>query len=276
MKITIARTAGFCMGVKRAVDMALQAAIDYPPPIYTLGPLIHNRQVTAFLEERGIYETEQIPENGVVIIRAHGVAPDIISEINKRKLILIDATCPHVSASQKIIRRAAGNGQQIIIAGDKEHPEVIGLAGQAPAQTTIVSTTDEASGLNIDGAEFTLIAQTTFKASLYQEIAHILSERLPKCRVCDSICAATEERQLEAREIAREYEAVIVIGGRHSANTCRLAEIAREENDHVYHIEQAGELEPQKLKDFSTIAITAGASTPQWLIDETGNLLAEL
>ncbi len=276
MKVVVAKTAGFCMGVKRAVDMALEAAADCSQPVYTLGPLIHNHQVAEYLAANGVQEIEDIPQSGVVVIRAHGVAPEVIGKVEERGLVVVDATCPHVRASQKIIARDYAAGRRIIIVGDREHPEVVGLAGQAEGKVDIVSSLAEAAALEIPDDNFSLIAQTTFKADLYTAIADQLREHFAGCVVYHSICSATSRRQEEASVLAGNYRAVVVVGGAHSANTCRLAQICRERGARTFHVEQASELKAKDFSSFDEVALTAGASTPGWIIDEVKRFLEKL
>lgn len=273
MEVIRADTAGFCMGVRRAVELALNAAADpaSPRPIHTLGPLIHNRQVAARLHESGIDETADLPAGGTLIIRAHGVRPELIDQARTRGLRVIDATCPHVCASQKIIRRESAAGRQILIAGDRDHPEVLGLAGYSTTPVRILSTLDDIR--TIVSGSYALIAQTTFKASLYAEMTHTLKSRLPDLRSFPTICDATNRRQEEALRLARDTSWLVVAGDRHSANTYRLAEVGLEAGARVYHVEEASELRAEDFPGCQRCGLTAGASTPDWIIDAIEQLL---
>lgn len=276
MKILIAKTAGFCMGVKRAVEMALSTARDSTEnEIYTLGPLIHNDQVVNDLAANGIKKTDTIPDSGTVIIRAHGVPPEINTELIAKDIQIVDATCPHVISSQRIIKKAAKDGKDIVIAGDKNHPEVISLAGQASTSVYIVSNMEEARALDLDD-EFILIAQTTFSRDLYREIEVILNDKYSSCTSFDSICDATEMRQEEAKAIAEQCEVLVVVGGKNSANTCRLAEIGKLAGRVVYHIETVAELNQDDFVGIGSVGITAGASTPQSAIIEVAKFIESI
>ena len=260
------------MGVRRAVELALQAARQARPPVYSWGPLIHNRQVTARLEAEGVNVVESCPEAGTVVIRAHGVTPGVLRELSERGLKVIDATCPHVIASQRNIRAASASGLLCVIAGDREHPEVVGLSGYALTPVHILSTLAEAEAFS-PAAAFFLIAQTTFQQSLYAQMAQSLRARYPACRIFDSICDATSRRQQEALTLAKELRALVVAGDPHSANTCRLAQVGREAGARVWQVEEARELAEAEFAGLATIGLTAGASTPDWIIDEVRHRL---
>lgn len=267
MEIITAKTAGFCMGVRRAVDMALAAAQDATASVYSLGSLIHNRQVVDYLAEKGIAVAKELPTEGTVIIRAHGVGPETINALKSRGITVIDATCPHVLSSQRIIARESAKGLITVIAGDRAHPEVVGLAGHSHTPVHIISSIKDAQTLKPGGAFF-LIAQTTFMHSLYAEITKTMQYRFPESVMFDSICDATEKRQNEVRALALECEVLIVAGGRESANTKRLAEIGQECGIRVLLIETADELEPADFIQIGRVGLTAGASTPDWVIHD--------
>lgn len=274
-QILTARTAGFCMGVRRAVEMALQAAGSAPPPVYSWGPLIHNRRVTDLLHQQGINVTNSVPETGTVVIRAHGVTPSVLNDLQEKGIHVVDATCPHVIASQQNIRTHSAKGLHTVIAGDPAHPEVIGLAGYSSTPVTILSTTEEAETFQPERAFF-VIAQTTFLGSLYRQMTDILQRRFAECRVVESICNATCHRQNEARKLAEAVGALIVAGDPESANTRRLAEVGREAGALVWLVESARELHAEDLSPLPAIGLTAGASTPDWVIDEIRQYLAAL
>jgi len=266
MHIKLAETAGFCMGVKRAIDGALAEAHKASGPIYSLGPLIHNRQAVEMLERRGIRSVdiiEGIAAGSTIIIRAHGIPPVTRAAIEQAGLKIVDATCPHVRHAQNTVRKYYRAGWRIVIAGDKDHAEVIGLLGFCDNTGVVVSTPDEARSLPRDG-RICFVAQTTFNESTYDEIAAILRAGHPQVEVVQTICKSTEERQREVIELCRSVDAMVVVGGRHSANTCRLAEIARSTGVPTFHVETAGEL-PNDLARYQTVGVTAGASTPHWI-----------
>jgi len=254
------------MGVKRAMDCVLREARKGDGPLYTLGPLIHNRQAVETLERRGVKSIDSIDgiTKGTIVIRAHGVAPEQRRQIEDAGLRAVDATCPHVRFSQNIVRRRHESGKSIVIAGDKDHAEVAGLLGFCRNTGTVISTCDEARALRLDG-QVCLVAQTTFNEELFGRIAQIIRENHGKnVEVVDTICRSTEQRQREVTELARTVDAMVVVGGKHSANTRRLAEIARSTGTPTVHIETAAEL-PEDFAAYGTVGVTAGASTPNWI-----------
>jgi 4-hydroxy-3-methylbut-2-enyl diphosphate reductase len=270
MKIVIAKTAGFCMGVRRAVDMVLDASTRYQEPIFTYGPLIHNPQVLQMLEEKKIFRIEKIPEkgSGIVLIRAHGVPPEDQAALKNAGFKVINATCPRVLRVQVIINRYAKKGHAVIIAGDKDHPEVIGLLGYARGKGHAVDSMEALFALpRFENA--IVVAQTTQNLSFYDGIKSWCRAHAPHYRIFDTICGSTEKRQTEIRMLAEENDAVIVVGGKESGNTRRLAEIAAGAGKPTVHIEDASEIDYESLSHAKTIALTAGASTPNWIITDT-------
>lgn len=265
MHVKLARTAGFCMGVKLAIEKTL-ASVEQGQPVYTHGPLIHNRQAIELLEAKGVLDIEQCPNAppGIVLLRAHGVPPAVEEALRARGQQIVDATCPHVVASQRRIERYAAQGYTIVLAGDKDHAEIAALRSRAGPRCLVISSLDEARALELT-APACLIAQTTFSTALYADIAAELRRKLPTLEVVNSICRATEERQAEALRLCREVDAMVVVGGRHSANSCRLAELCRQSGKPTFHVETAAELDPQALAAFRVVGLTAGASTPNWV-----------
>ncbi len=266
MEVKLARTAGFCMGVKLAIEKTLASVEQGRQPVYTHGPLIHNRQAIEMLQAKGVRDIEECPaaEEGVVVLRAHGVPPAVQQSLLARGLEVVDATCPHVLASQRRIEQCAALGYTIVLAGDKDHAEIEGLRSRAGSRCHVVSTVEEARALEL-ASPACLIAQTTFSTRLYDEIATALREKLPDIEVVQSICRSTEKRQEEALRLSGEVEAMVVVGGRHSANSRRLAEICRLSGKPTFHVETAAELDPQALSRFRVVGLTAGASTPNWV-----------
>lgn len=267
MKIVIAKTAGFCMGVRRAVDLALDAPSRQQQPIYTYGPLIHNPQVLELFAERGVSILKQMPEkaDGTVLVRAHGVPPETKRQLKEAGFTVIDATCPRVVKVQSIIKRHARKGFAAIIVGDQDHPEVISLQGFAGPLAYVVGSLEELKAL----PQFTqaiVVAQTTQNEAVYRDVKTWVSANHPHYMVFDTICDSTEKRQEEVRQLAREVDAVIVVGGKNSGNTRRLAEIVHHTGKPVYHVETDEELDFNALLNFQTIGITAGASTPTWIV----------
>ncbi len=275
MKITIAKTAGFCMGVRRAVDMVLDTANKSDTPIYTYGPLIHNPQVLEMLETKGISRLDAIPERGggTVLIRAHGVPPEDVAGLETAGLTVINATCPRVVRVQVIINKFAQKGYAAIIIGDENHPEVVGLLGYARGNGYAVTTMDQLKALpKFDNA--VVVAQTTQNTALYDEVKTWCTAHRPHYEVFDTICGSTERRQQEVRQLAATHDAVIVVGGRQSGNTRRLAQVAAETRAVASHIESVSEIDFKTLAGVRSIAITAGASTPNWVITGTCSQVA--
>ncbi len=276
MKITIARTAGFCMGVRRAVDLVLDASNATRDPICTYGPLIHNPQVLEMLEKKGIPSIDTIPEKGegTVLIRAHGVPPQDKKRLEQAGFKVIDATCPRVIRVQTIIRKHTDQGYASIILGDQDHPEVKGLLGYAGEGGAAVSTMTALENLpSFDRA--IIVAQTTQDTHLFEQVKAWARQHHPGYKVFDTICDSTEKRQAETRKIARTSDAVVVVGGRDSGNTRRLAQVARDTGKPAFHIEDVSELDLKQLAEAEHIAITAGASTPNWIINRTCRTLED-
>ncbi|MHC4884345.1 MAG: 4-hydroxy-3-methylbut-2-enyl diphosphate reductase [Planctomycetota bacterium] len=279
MQIKLAKTAGFCMGVRRAVEMAQDAAAaGGGETVYTHGPIIHNEQAVEALKNRGVEAIKSVNDTlppSKIVIRAHGLPRAEMERLNGLGHTCLDATCPHVLRSQRRIEKASREGKTIILVGDRDHAEMVGLAGYVDGPVHIITSLDEAKAIE-PKPPFCVIAQTTFSASEYEEIAEHFRSLSPDCTVFDSICRATSDRQNEVRELAAECDAMVVVGGRHSANTCRLAEIAGEGGKPVFHIETEQELNDDNFADFATVGITAGASTPGWLTQTVIDRLSAL
>ncbi|MBS0014527.1 MAG: 4-hydroxy-3-methylbut-2-enyl diphosphate reductase, partial [Desulfobacterales bacterium] len=243
MKITIATTAGFCMGVRRAVELALDAANQDDGPICTYGPLIHNPQVLAILGQKQISVLEKIPETGrgTVIIRAHGVPPEDKHALSDAGFKVIDATCPRVIRVQSIIARHAKQGFAVIIAGDREHPEVRGLLGYAGSRGHVVNSLQEIETLPAFENAI-IVAQTTQNTAFFEKVKQWAGENRPHYRVFETICDSTEKRQAEVQSLAGHVDAVVVVGGYNSGNTRRLADIAARSGKKSVHVETAEEL----------------------------------
>lgn len=269
MEVIVARSAGFCFGVRRAIEMAFRTAEEKGgQPIFTLGPLIHNAQVVRELERRGLRVADDIDsvESGTVIIRTHGLAPKVREEAQKRALEVIDATCPFVGRAQKLAADLAADGYQVVIIGDQNHPEVNAVAGSSGYSALVASNAEEVRRARIS-ARVGVIAQTTQILSNYQECVAALMERAVEIKVHQTICSATRERQQEVQQLARECPVMVVIGGRHSANTTKLAELCRREGAVTHHVESAEELDPAWFQNVAKVGVTAGASTPDWIIE---------
>ena len=282
LKVVRAKSAGFCFGVRRAVDLCYELAENGQKPIYTFGPIIHNEQVVGDLEEKGVHVLQdeealaRISE-GTVIIRSHGVPRRIYDRIREQGLVLADATCPFVRKIHRIVQEKSRDGWDIIIIGNREHPEVQGICGWSDRPVSVIETKEEALQFvrRFDGAEKTagkglcIVSQTTFNYKKFDNLVEILSNvRYDKRDVLNTICNATEERQTEARELARQSDAMIVIGGRHSSNTQKLFEICKKECVQTFFIQKLVDLDLRLLPSSGCLGITAGASTPNNLIEE--------
>ena len=274
MKVIKAKTAGFCFGVKRAVDKVYEQAAMAGMPVYTYGPIIHNEEVVRDLEEKGVKvlntkeELEQLTE-GTVVIRSHGVAKEIYDLIEEKNLRLVDATCPFVRKIHKIVQREGAGGREIIIIGNANHPEVEGIKGWCSSKVTVVGNAEEAEDFTTDrSSEICVVSQTTFNYNKFDKLVEILSKKRYNIYVLNTICNATEERQVEARKIAAQVDAMVVIGGRHSSNTQKLFEICKEECKNTYYIQTLEDLDVRSIQSMSCVGITAGASTPNNIIEE--------
>ena len=268
MKIIIAKTAGFCMGVRRAVEMALDSPGKHRGPIFTHGPLIHNPQVLDLLDEKGVHIMQNIPEagEGTVLIRAHGVPPAIKKDLKKAGFAVIDATCPRVIKVQAIIKKHARQGYASIIIGDRDHPEVVGLMGYAAGKGYIAGSIEELEVLPVFDKAI-LVAQTTLNTRLFEAVNNWAQTCHPHYKCFHTICDSTAQRQAEVQKMAALVDALIVVGGKNSGNTQRLAEIAGQSGIATFHIETEYDLDVKALSAAETIGITAGASTPNWIIN---------
>lgn len=273
MSVRLAGTAGFCMGVKRAVDLVLDIARRKGREcVYTYGPLIHNPQTVALLEKRGIVPVariEDVPTGAAgttLIIRAHGISPAERKLIKARGLRIVDATCPKVAHVQAIIRKHARQDYTVVIVGDGDHPEVNGLLGYTEGKGVVIGGVGEIAAIPA-AARVCVVAQTTQNKDDYAAIVAAIRERFPDTVVFDTICDSTETRQTEIRELAAQMDAVIIVGGRNSANTGRLAGLAERQGTPTFRIETAADLATIPVDVFARIGISAGASTPNWIID---------
>jgi len=278
VKIILAKTAGFCFGVNNAVDIAYKQ-LKNSEKIYTLGPLIHNESVIDELRNMGaevITDVSQAAEGSKVIIRAHGVAPEIYEELKKKNIGVVDATCPYVKKIHKLVEQQHKQGWTIVIAGDRNHPEVKGINGWCGNTALIANTPEEAENFpEIEGG-CCLVAQTTLTKKRFDEIYDKLKVKCKNIMKFDTICNATDSRQREAGQIARESDVMLVIGSRNSSNTQKLFEICKKYCDKTYLIESYGDLPPINIKETKTLGITAGASTPERIIKEVIGKMEEL
>jgi len=267
MKVRLAATAGFCMGVRRAMEITLAEANRGKGPLFTYGPLIHNTQVLELLESKNVKAVEEIDDikSGTMIIRAHGIPPEERKALKNSGLRIIDATCPKVAQVQGIIRYHAKKGFTIVIVGDRDHAEVIGLKGYGEGNAYIISSEAEISGLPV-AQRLLLVAQTTQNEKVYDEITKAVRKRYPDAVVFNTICDATSERQKEIKSLAGQVDGIVVVGGYHSGNTQRLAQLSKESGKPTFHIETEKELDKESLATMEVIGVTAGASTPNWMI----------
>ncbi len=275
MKVVTAKTAGFCFGVKRAVDTVYDQVIkNQDKRIYTFGPIIHNDEVIKDMKQKGIqviYSEEELKQinDGVVIIRSHGVAKNIYEMISAQGLECVDATCPFVKKIHRIVETESEKGNHIVIIGNPEHPEVMGIKGWSKTPVTIVQSVQEMDNLELTyGKKVSIVAQTTFNYNKFQDIVDIVSKKSYDVSVLNTICSATKERQTEANEIASKVDAMIVIGDKQSSNSQKLFEICKKACNDTYYIQTLKDLDIDQLESVDTVGITAGASTPNNIIEE--------
>ena len=275
MGVILAKSAGFCFGVKRAVDKVYEEAEKNQVPVYTYGPIIHNEEVVNDLEKRGVHailDTSELKDlqKGIVVIRSHGVEKGVYDTIKSEGFTVVDATCPFVLKIHRIVEEYSRKDYHIIIIGNDSHPEVEGIKGWSdPAKTTVLQTREEAEKLNFQiGEKVCIVSQTTFNYNKFQELVEIIQKKGYDIVVLNTICNATEERQTEAAEIASEVDTMIVIGGRHSSNTQKLFEICKKECENTYYIQTLDDLDMSVFQSIDNVGITAGASTPNKIIEE--------
>ena len=276
MEVRLAECAGFCFGVKRAVDTVYEQA-KTGKNIYTYGPIVHNEEVVRDLEEKGVRVIENKDEllqmtgesASTVIIRAHGVPREIHDILNQKGFECVDATCPFVKKIHRIVEKESEAGRHIVIVGDPNHPEVEGIKGWCSGPVTIIETLEEAENFVLPkGKKVCIVSQTTFNYNKFQEIVEIFQKKGYNNNIVNTICNATEERQRSAKAIAAEADVMIVIGGKHSSNTRKLYDICSRECEHTYFIQTLDDLHLELPKAVRLVGITAGASTPNKLIEE--------
>ena len=274
MNIILAESAGFCFGVKRAVEMVYEQA-GSGRPVYTYGPIIHNEEVVRDLEERGVRVAERIEEfaglpKGTVVIRAHGVERGVSEALERLGFSVVDATCPFVKKIHRLVESKSREGNQIVIVGDGTHPEVRGIRSWSVAEATyVISDAEDARDFAADPArKVCVVAQTTFNYNKFQELVEIIRKKGYDIIVLNTICNATEERQAEAAQIAGQVDAMIVIGGRNSSNTQKLFEICHNKCNNTYYIQTIKDLKLADFRYVDNVGITAGASTPNNIIEE--------
>ena len=276
MKVILAKQAGFCFGVKRATQMAFEAA-GKDQKTYTLGPIIHSPQVVNKLEEMGVKVLKNLDsmESGTIIIRSHGVASGEINEAVQKKLEIVDATCPFVKKAQEHVKSLSETGYGVVVVGDADHPEVQGIVSYGGDKVFVVGSGDEVAKLPKMN-KIGIVAQTT---QSFENLKNVVSECLLRggeIRVFNTICDATAVRQEEAKQLAGQVDCMLVVGGFNSANTRRLSEVCAELQSRTHHIETASEIDPVWFEGVERVGVTAGASTPKWIIDEVMNKIEEL
>ena len=283
MKVKVAETAGFCFGVKRAVNKVYELIDTEQKPIFTLGPIIHNEGVVADLEARGVHviteadldSPDDTLQNGTVVIRSHGVGKPIYDKLKEKNISYVDVTCPFVLKIHRIVEKESLAGNHIIIIGDKDHPEVQGICGWCQGPYTVIRNKEEAEAfVPQKGKKISIVSQTTFNYNKFKDLVEILCKKrydnnvLNILNILNTICNATEERQKEAKHIAGEVDTMLVVGGRHSSNTQKLFEICKKECGNTYYIQTPVDLDSEMFQCSSYVGITAGASTPKKIIEE--------
>lgn len=274
LTIKLAKTAGFCFGVKRAVNTVYEQIEKGDELIYTYGPIIHNEEVVKDLEEKGVKviereeDIEKIEADATVVIRSHGTTEKICDLIKAKGANIVDATCPFVKKIHNIVAEKSEAGYHIVIIGNDKHPEVEGIKGWSKSSVTVINTEEEANSISIsDDKNVCIVSQTTFNYKKFHKLVEIIQKKVYNVIIVNTICNATSERQVEAKQIATEVDSMIVIGGKTSSNTQKLYEICKEECKNTYYIQTAKDLETVQLEG-DVIGITAGASTPKNIIEE--------
>jgi (E)-4-hydroxy-3-methyl-but-2-enyl pyrophosphate reductase len=279
MEVLLAEEYGFCFGVERAVEMVEEAVAEGARPIRSLGPLIHNAQEMERLGEKGVSTIDSPGEadgDTIAVIRAHGVTPQVQRDLEERAAQVIDATCPFVTRVQHLAERAAEQGRDVVVAGNPDHPEMIGVVGYAPNNTYVVRDAGEVASLPTLRSPL-VVSQTTIKLKTFLEVAEAVRQKADaEPQVVNTICSATRDRQDAARALAGEVDAFYVIGGRHSSNSVKLLAVCQEQCEKSYLIETPSEINPGDLQGVGRVGVTAGASTPDWLIKQVVQRLNEI
>lgn len=274
MEITVAKSAGFCFGVQRAVDSVYKELEENSGKIYTFGPIIHNEQVVEDLNKKGIEvidTVEQLKEikEGTVVIRSHGVAKEIYDVLEQQKLKMVDATCPFVKKIHNIVLDESNNGKTIIIIGNDNHPEVEGIKGWVNGEVIVINKEEQIEKLSLpEQTKACIVSQTTFNHNKFKYLVEIIRKKGYDITVVNTICNATHVRQVEAQRISSKVDGMIVIGGKNSSNTQKLYDICRNECENTFYVQTVKDLNLHELKSLKSIGITAGASTPKNIIEE--------
>ena len=269
MELKIGEHAGFCFGVRRAVCKAFECASQQLPCV-TLGPLIHNPQEVERLRSAGVCSVDSLEEvlpGQTVIIRSHGVTPQVYARCEEMGIPVIDATCPHVAHIHQLVREYSAEGDTVIIVGEADHPEVVGIAGWAHGPVLILPTEQAAAAADLPERAL-VVAQTTIRRDRFEAVLAVLKERVRALTVRMTICAATSQRQQEAEHLSREADVMIVVGGRNSSNTQKLLETCALRCSRAYQVETPEDIPQGIVREGDRVAITAGASTPQWLLEQ--------
>jgi len=278
MEIIRAENAGFCFGVKRAMKLAFEAAKGDHHPIYSFGPLIHNPQQVRLLEQKGVHVVSDLnslkPED-TLIIRSHGTSPEVLEEAAEKNLNIVDATCPFVVKAQSLAKRLVEEYYQVVIVGEGDHPEVIGIIGFAGEGAEVVERVEDVQNLHLR-RRVGIVAQTTQSFENFREVVCKILQRSDELKVFNTICHATTHRQESALELAGKVDLMIVIGGHNSANTSRLASLCEKSGVSTHHVETSDEMAASWLEGIETVGVTAGASTPEWIIKDVINRLENL
>ena len=274
MEVTVAKTAGFCFGVKRAVEKVYEQIGKMEKPIYTYGPIIHNEQVVGDLQEKGVEVIDTLEElktirDAVVVIRSHGVGKDVYDILKENGVEIVDATCPYVKKIHRIVEKQTAEGRRVLIVGSEDHPEVQGIKGWGDERTKVIENMDDFRRLELpEDEKLCIVSQTTFNYKKFQDIVEKISKTRYDITVLNTICNATQERQVEAMRIASQVDVMLVIGGKHSSNTQKLYDICRKECKNTYYIQTLGDFNPECISSVRSVGITAGASTPNNIIEE--------
>ena len=280
MEVKVAKTAGFCFGVQRAVDKVYELIDSCQDRLFTLGPIIHNEEVVNDLEKKGVRvaseeELKTLPEGSTVVIRSHGVGKKVYDQLEECGLSYVDVTCPFVLKIHRIVEKESKAGSHIVIIGDPDHPEVVGICGWCIGSYTVIRTKQDALDfVPPESKNVCIVSQTTFNYNKFKDLVEILRKKrydntvLNILNILNTICNATEERQREAKSIAGEVDTMLVVGGRHSSNTQKLFEICKKECGNTYYIQTPVDLDSEMFQCSSYVGITAGASTPKKIIEE--------
>ena len=274
MEITVAKSAGFCFGVQRAVDSVYKELEENSGKIYTFGPIIHNEQVVEDLNKKGIEVIDTVEQlkkikEGTVVIRSHGVAKEIYDILEQQKLKMVDATCPFVKKIHNIGLDESNNGKTIIIIGNDNHPEVEGIKGWVNGEVIVINKEEQIEKLSLpEQTKACIVSQTTFNHNKFKYLVEIIRKKGYDITVVNTICNATHVRQVEAQKISSKVDGMIVIGGKNSSNTQKLYDICRNECENTFYVQTVKDLNLHELKSLKSIGITAGASTPKNIIEE--------